>query len=392
MTTRAPIQTRIPRARRIESVFDPGQDSPVLSQLRGQDKFFGPAGQGPRYDYPNPRGRQYPVSLRFWSNSLQQTTLVPSASQPPLKGYVWPNPRGPVPSIALRTWVEPLKLNLIGQDNFFGGPGGGGPMFEIPNPNIAKSRAVALMQWHTNLLESTLSVTGPSTPIAGSDTWALSFTDSGLPSVTVPGSYTELNPWTLLPGAIHIYEYVSAPGTLPIDTADTWALTWTETPTDTIFVDTWDVWSIKWTEAPAALSIIQTFTANDTWSLTWLDFGNVFSGAPVTPSVTDTWSLSFDELTLVAATVDATDTWSLTFTDSGAVDVVSDLKTASDDWALTFQLETAFFSTVIELPILGSDEWKLTFAEVSNIVPFASDVGISRVLTMRAINRVLRKQ
>jgi len=392
MTFRAPLQTRIPRARRIESVFDPGQDSALLSQLRGQDKFFGPAGMGPDYDYPNPRGRPYPLSLRTWTNSLQTTTLVPSGA-PPFKQTEWPNPRGRVPGIALRTWVQPLNLNLLGQDAFFGGPGGGGPSYDIPNPVLARSRAVALMQWHTNLLESTLAPSVPVTPItSGGDTWSLSFVDSGNPSVTVPGVYTEINPWTLLPGAIHIYQDVSAPNTLPIDVSDTWALIWTETPTDTVFIDSWDVWSLKWTEAPASLSITQTFTASDTWSLTWLDFGNVFSGAPVTPSVTDTWSLTFSELTLVAATIDVTDTWSLTFTDSGVVDVVSDLKTASDDWTLTFQLETAFFSTVIELPILGSDEWKLTFAEVSNIVPFASDVGISRVLTMRAINRVLRKQ
>ena len=391
MTVRAPLITRFARARRIESVFDPGQDSPLLNQLRGQDKFFGPAGCGPDFDYPNPRGRPYPLSLRFWSNSLQTTTLVPSATAP-FRQAEWPNPRGRGPAIPLRTWIDPLKLNLLGQDNFFGGPGGGGPAYEIPNPVLARPRAHALMQWPANLLESTLATSGPVTPISSSgDTWSLTFTDSANQAVIELGVYTELNPWTLLPGALHIYQDVQSPDTLPIDVADTWLLGWTESPTDSVFIDAWDIWSLT-ASLTAGLAITQTFTANDTWSLTWLDFGNVFSGAPITASVSDTWSLTFDEVSLVAATVDAADTWSLTFTDSAAIDVTSDLITASDDWTLTFTLETGFFSPVIELPILGSDEWKLTFAEVSNIVPFASDVGISRVLTMRAINRVLRKQ
>ncbi len=392
MTLRAPLQTRIPRARRIECVFDPGQDSALLSQLRGQDKFFGPAGYGPDYDYHNPRGRPYPVSLRTWSNSLQTTTLVPSAA-PPFRQSDYPNPRGRVPAIALRTWIEPLKLNLIGQDAFFGGPGGGGPSYDIPNPVLARTPSIALRQWQNNLLESTLGATGPATPItSGGDTWSLTFSDAATQAVIELGVYTELNPWTLLPGALHVYQDLSAPDTLPIDTTDTWGLAWSESPTDSVFVDTWDIWSLKWTEAPASLSVTQTFTANDTWALTWLEVASVFSGAPIAPSVTDTWSLTFDELSLVAATVDASDTWSITLTDSGSVDISSDTKTGTDTWSLQFSLESGFFTPVVELPILSSDEWRILFVEVSNIVPFSSDVGIQRVITMRAMKRVLRKQ
>lgn len=75
----------------------------LLTNLRGQDKFFG-AG-GPNYDYPNPRA--------------------------------------PARASDLRTWTWPLNLNLLGQDKFFGA---GGPNYDYPNPR-APARASDLRTW-----------------------------------------------------------------------------------------------------------------------------------------------------------------------------------------------------------------------------------------------------
>lgn len=51
--------------------------------------------------------------------------LVTIAAPTPVIGinHDWPNPRGYVPSILLRTDISPVRLELIGKDKFFGGPG-----------------------------------------------------------------------------------------------------------------------------------------------------------------------------------------------------------------------------------------------------------------------------
>ena len=49
---------------------------------------------------------------------LNQGTLAPVGL--PIGLYDWPVPLGRVPVIALRTHIDPLKLNLLSQDKFFG--------------------------------------------------------------------------------------------------------------------------------------------------------------------------------------------------------------------------------------------------------------------------------
>lgn len=145
----------------------------LLNVLRSQDKFFGPAGLGPQYDYPNPRGYIPAISLRTHLHPVQLNLLgkdqfFGAAGQPPAnldwpvpKGYQfpisnrgftwstnintlvtfpkcfamtdWPNPRGYVPAISLKTHLDPLKLTLLGKDQFFGAPGEG-PTYAWPNP------------------------------------------------------------------------------------------------------------------------------------------------------------------------------------------------------------------------------------------------------------------
>lgn len=50
-----------------------------------------------------------------------------------------PNPRGYVPSIALKTSFDPIKVNLLGKDQFFGAPGQG-PNYDWPNPVTGRGR------------------------------------------------------------------------------------------------------------------------------------------------------------------------------------------------------------------------------------------------------------
>ena len=76
------LVTRIPRTRAATEIGPPDL---VTTTLKSLDKFFGAAGMGPDYE--------------------------------------WPNPRGYVPAITLRTWTQSYNLNLFGNDTFFGGAG-----------------------------------------------------------------------------------------------------------------------------------------------------------------------------------------------------------------------------------------------------------------------------
>jgi hypothetical protein len=258
----------------------------------------------------------------------------------------------------------------------------------VPSPSYVVQKA-ATDTWSLTVTESASVDTNVPIDKAGSDTWSLGLSESGSVQ-TYPGEKTKLS-LLALPGRYIVVGAKSVTSTQEVPASDGWSLTWTEQPTETVFIDTWDNWSLTWNEA-VSVEISQTFAASDTWTLNWLDVASVFAGGPITQSVTDTWGLSFTDAATVAATVDATDTWSISITDAATVAVTSDLKSASDTWSLSFALESAFFTPVIEVPILGSDEWRLTFTELTGIVPFGSDIGVSRVITMRAVNRVLRKQ
>lgn len=126
----------------------------VETQLIGQDQFFGAPGQPPAYDWPNPRGRAFPVDARSWLGNLLQSTLGALAA--PFALLDWPNPRGYPFLSTLRTWVEGVKLNLLGQDQFFAAPGQG-PSYDYPNPRVRQFPADG-RTWIGNLLQSTLGV------------------------------------------------------------------------------------------------------------------------------------------------------------------------------------------------------------------------------------------
>ena len=129
--------------------------NPAEIQLIGKDKFFGAAGEPPRnYDWPNPVLRRDDVNRRGWFVNLLLSTLytviVPFAQRD------WPNPWGRLFPSSLRTHTDPVKLELAGQDQFFGLPGQPPANQDQPNPTRAKSPAVDLKTWLGNLLQSTL--------------------------------------------------------------------------------------------------------------------------------------------------------------------------------------------------------------------------------------------
>lgn len=102
--------------------------------LFGTDKFFGLPGMGPDYDFPNPRGRTHHASLQRWEVGNQLLTTLSQLATLPFRQLDWPVPKAQQPAISLRTWLDPVRQHLIGQDEFYGGPGGGGPGYEFDMP------------------------------------------------------------------------------------------------------------------------------------------------------------------------------------------------------------------------------------------------------------------
>lgn len=104
---------------------------PLKLLLNGKDQFFAAAGMGPAYDYPNPRGYA-PLNRSFtYPTQIHLTdTFFGLAGHP---NFDWPNPRGYVQPVHNKTHLDPLKLNLLGQDQFFAAAGMG-PVYDYPNP------------------------------------------------------------------------------------------------------------------------------------------------------------------------------------------------------------------------------------------------------------------
>jgi hypothetical protein len=110
-------------------------DAPRLPA--GLDQFFTSPGRPPVYDWPNPRGYIPAISLRTHVDPLRLNLLGADiffggpGQSPPQRD--WPNPRGYIPAISLRTHIDPLRLNLRGKDQFFTSPGRP-PVYDWPNP------------------------------------------------------------------------------------------------------------------------------------------------------------------------------------------------------------------------------------------------------------------
>ena len=73
--------------------------------LIGKDQFFGAPGQGPTYDYPNPRISPRSPSLHSWTFAFDPATLA-LVDQAPFKNQNWSNPQ--LPLSVNRTWTFSL--------------------------------------------------------------------------------------------------------------------------------------------------------------------------------------------------------------------------------------------------------------------------------------------
>jgi len=153
-------------------------------QLIGQDQFFGAPGLAPAYDFPNPRGATAGIVLRTWSDAVRLPLIAqpapnldwpnPIARFPrdlswvaqfniqlhaiaaaPFANYDWPNPRAPVPASDLRTWTGSGRLDLIGLDQFFAGPGQPPACLDWPNPRGAVA-AIELRTFAAGIAEVNL--------------------------------------------------------------------------------------------------------------------------------------------------------------------------------------------------------------------------------------------
>src|SRR5712691_5089962 len=87
----------------------------------GLDQFFAAPGQGPTYDYPNPKIPTPPVVNKTWTFRYNLNLMNQG------KTYDYPNPaRSLLERASLnKTWTDSYKLPLIGKDTFFSSPGRG---------------------------------------------------------------------------------------------------------------------------------------------------------------------------------------------------------------------------------------------------------------------------
>lgn len=109
--------------------------------LLGQDQFYG-AGNNPEYDFPNPKGATPALELKTW---IQNLNLVQTGASPVVTSQLdWPVPKAATPATDLRNWIDQTKINLIGQDRFYGV--GNSPEYDFPNPR-APNRSPDLGTW-----------------------------------------------------------------------------------------------------------------------------------------------------------------------------------------------------------------------------------------------------
>lgn len=110
----APVYS-YPNPQALKKVQDYQQSSQTLLYYQ---TIYGAPGEAPAYDYPNPAFRKPAQSYLQSSEILFFTTADKPA--PPVD---WPNPRGRAFPLELRTFLNASETQLIGKDTFFGAPG-----------------------------------------------------------------------------------------------------------------------------------------------------------------------------------------------------------------------------------------------------------------------------
>lgn len=109
----------------------------------------------------------------------------------PFKVRDFANPTAPARGISLRSHINPVALNLIGQDKFFGAPGQG-PVYDYPNPK-APLRGIELRNWINTQIPPTVTFPAvsafwaysqPARPVT--QTWLNTFIPPAAASPIVP--------------------------------------------------------------------------------------------------------------------------------------------------------------------------------------------------------------
>lgn len=121
-----------------------GQGTGFPHELVGKDQLFGAAGEVPAYDWQNPRGpqrlRDYGWFQSFPLYVFQQLPPGQSSARSELP------PRGPLRAKDY-THLQPLSLELYGQDVMYGRPGEV-PTYDwqLPTPRAARMRDYSILQ------------------------------------------------------------------------------------------------------------------------------------------------------------------------------------------------------------------------------------------------------
>lgn len=127
------------------NTVDRGFVGPTELQLLGKDQFFAAPGEAPCYDWPNPRGKPFPIDLRGFTDAapvhlLGKDQFFSAAGEAPR--YDWPNPRGkPFPQDQ-RGFLNPAETHLFGKDQFFAAAGQP-PAYDWPNPSKRRPSALS---------------------------------------------------------------------------------------------------------------------------------------------------------------------------------------------------------------------------------------------------------
>ena len=131
----------------------------------------------------------------------------------PSPNYDWPPPKGPQPGvISLRTISESVKLNLIGNDTFFGAPGDG-PTYDYPNPRAPLYPIGPMTTW-ANSIEQNQNLVGKDQFFGAAGEPSPNY-DWPVPRGYVPG--VSLRTWIYPPSTniASVQPFFGAPGQFP---------------------------------------------------------------------------------------------------------------------------------------------------------------------------------
>lgn len=122
---------------------------PLKYQLQGLDVMLGLPGEVQCYDWQLPQRQTPNVLLKTQTGNLASSGLFTPPGDPK-RQTDWPVPQGRIAAVALRTWLDPLKLNLLSQDQFYGDAGQPPEQRDFPVPH-GRTPSIVLRTWTDSL-------------------------------------------------------------------------------------------------------------------------------------------------------------------------------------------------------------------------------------------------